>query len=150
MISSGGFSTLEAIAKKRADDRDGGLYEFLSGDGMVRVPTVESIAEQEKLVGGKDRYYPSQSAKTLLKDFFELNPPKHLDSSNPTTSFSSDQMIQFARAVGLEVSLASYRMLEDLLLKARVGGGDQPVGSSLFLGRSPFPSFGGSSCRFKA
>ena len=33
-------------------------------------------------------------------------------------------MIQFTRAVGLEVSLASYGMLEDLLLKTRVGGGD--------------------------
>ena len=29
-FTSGGFSTLEAIGKKRADDRDGGLYEFSS------------------------------------------------------------------------------------------------------------------------
>ena len=54
-------------------------------------------------------------------------------------------MIQFARAVGLEVSLASNGMLEDLLLKARVGGGDQPVGSRHSIGRSPFPSVAGSS-----
>ena len=44
-----------------------------------------------------------------------MNPPTHLDPSHPTTSFSPDQLIQFARAVGLEVSLASYSMLEDLL-----------------------------------
>ena len=38
-------------------------------------------------------------------------------------------MIQFAPAVGLEVSLDSYGMSEDLLLEARVGGRAQPVGS---------------------
>ena len=54
-------------------------------------------------------------------------------------------MIQFARAVGLEVSLASYGMLEDLLLKARVDDGVQPSGSRHSLGRSSFPSVAGSS-----
>ena len=128
------------FAKKRADERDGGLLELSSGDGMVRVPQVETIVEQERVGGRKSRYYPSQSTKSLLKDFFELNPPTHLDPSHPTTSFSADQMIQFARAVGLEVSLASYGMLEDLLLKARFGGGDQPVESHDSIGRSPFAS----------
>ena len=80
-----------------------------------------------------------------MKDFFELNPPTHLDPSHPTTSFSADQMIQFARGVGLEVSLASHGMLEDLLLKVRVGGGVQPVGPRHSVGRSPFPSVAGSS-----
>ena len=144
-FTSGGFSTLEAIAKRRADERDRGLFELSSGDGMVRVPQVEPIVEEERVGGERSRYYPSQSAKSLLKDFFELNPPTHLDPSHPTTSFSADQMIQFARAVGLEVSLASYGMLEDMLLKARVGGGVQPVGSSNSIGRSPFPSVAGSS-----
>ena len=36
-------------------------------------------------------------------------------------------------------------MLEGLLLKARVGGGDQPVGLRHSIGRSPFPSVVGSS-----
>ena len=54
-------------------------------------------------------------------------------------------MIHFARALGLEVSLASYGMLEDLLLKARVGGGVQPVESRHSIGTSPFPSVAGSS-----
>ena len=31
-------------------------------------------------------------------------------------------------------------MLEDLLLKTRFGGGDQPVKSRHSIGRSPFPS----------
>ena len=144
-FTSGGFSTLEAIAKKRADERDGGLFELSSGDGMVRVPRVESIVEEKRVGGEKSRYYPSQSAKSVLKDFFELNPPTHLGPSHPTNSFSADQMIQFARAVGLEVSLASYGMLEDLLLKTRVGGGDQPVGWRFSIGKSPFPSVAGSS-----
>ena len=144
-FTSGGFSTLEAIAKKRADERDRGLFEVSSGGGMFRVPQVESIVGEERVGAERGRYYPSQSAKSLLKDFFELNPPTHLDPNHQTTSFSADQMIQFARAVGLEVSLASYGMLEDLLLKARVGGGVQPVGSRHSIGRSPFPSVGGSS-----
>ena len=54
-------------------------------------------------------------------------------------------MIQFARVMGLEVSLASYGMLEDLLLKARGGGGYQSVESRHSIGRSPFPSVAGSS-----
>ena len=111
---------------------------------MVRIPPVESFVGQEGVRGGKGKYYPSPSAKRLLKAFFELNPPTHLVPSHPTTSFSADQMIQFARAVGLEVSLASYGMLEDLLLKARVGGGDQTVGSRHSIGRSLFPSVAGS------
>ena len=54
-----------------------------------------------------------------------MNPPTNLDPSHATTSFSADQMIQFARAVGLEVSLASYSMPEDLLLKVR--GAVEPI-----------------------
>ena len=144
-FTSGGFSTLEAIAKGRAEERDGGLYQLSSGDGVVRVPQVESIVEQERVGGEKSRYYPSQSANSLLRDLFELNPPTHLDPSHTTTSSSADQMIQFARAVGLEVSLPSYGMLEDWSLTARVGGGDQPVGSRHSIGRSPLASVVGSS-----
>ena len=54
-FTSGGFSTLEDIPKKRADDRDGGLYGFSSGVDKVRVPPVESIVEQEEISGGKNR-----------------------------------------------------------------------------------------------
>ena len=54
-------------------------------------------------------------------------------------------MIQFARALGLEVSLASYSMLGDLLLKARGGSGAYPVTSRYPTGTSPFPSVVGSS-----
>ena len=54
-------------------------------------------------------------------------------------------MIQFARAVGLEVSLASYSMLEDLLLKARRGSGDLFGTARYPAGRSPFPNVAGST-----
>ena len=74
-----------------------------------------------------------------------MNPPTHIDPSHTTTSFSADQLIQFARAVGLEVSLASYSMFEDLLLKARGGSRVHPVTSRYPAAQSPFPSVAGSS-----
>ena len=53
---------------------------------------------------------------------------------------SSDQMIQFARAIGLEVSLATFGMLEDVLLKiGRKTGrnvGEKGSGRSVSLSRS--------------
>ena len=54
-FTTGGFSTLEAIAKKRADERDRALFELSSGDGMVRVPQVESIVEEETIGGERSR-----------------------------------------------------------------------------------------------
>ena len=74
-----------------------------------------------------------------------MNSPTHLDPSHPTTSFSADQKIKFAWAVGLEVSLASYSMLEDLLLKAGGGSGAHAMTTRYTAGRSPFPSAAGSS-----
>ena len=115
------------------------------GDGMVRIPPVDEMFGQEVAPKERTRYYTSQSAESLLKDCFEMNPPTHLDPSHPTTGYSADQMIQFALAVGLEVSLASYSMLDDLLLKARGGSGVHPATSRYHAGRSPFPSVAGSS-----
>ena len=53
-------------------------------------------------------------------------------------------MIRLARDVGLEVSLASYSMLEVLLMKARARSGGQLVTSRYLAGSSPFLSVGGS------
>ena len=88
----------------------------------------------------EDEVLPQSVGEKFAEDRFELNPPTHLDPTHPTTSFSSDQMIQFARAAGLEVSLAFYSMLEDLLSKARGGSGAHPLMSRIPSGRSPFPS----------
>ena len=144
-MTSGGFSTLEGIARRQADERFAGVRVGSEGEGMVRIPPVDEMLRQEVAPKERTRYYPSQSAKSLLKECFEMNPPTHLDPSHPTTSFSADQMIQFARAVGLEVSLASYSMLEDLLLKAREGSRAPAMTSRYTAGRSPFPSVAGSS-----
>ena len=139
------LSTLEGSARRQADERFVGTRVDDEGEGMVRVPSVDEMFGQEAAPKEKTRYYPSQSAKSLLKGCFEMNPPTHLDPSHPTISFSAGQMIQFARAVGLEVSLASYSMLEDLLLKARGGSRVHPVTSRYPAGHSPFPSVAGSS-----
>ena len=108
----------------------------VSSDGVVRVPTVGSSGGLPDTNAARTKYYPSQSAKSLLKDFFEQNPPTRLDATHQTTNFSADQMIQFARAVGLVVSLASFGMLEDLHLKAnligRNGGGGRASSRSAF------------------
>ena len=144
-VTSGEFSALEGFAQHQSDGGFAGTRMGVGGEGMVRIPLVDEMSGQEVVLKKRTRYYPSQLAKSLLKDCFELNPPTHLDPSHPTTSFSADQMIQFARAVGLEVSLASYNMIEDMLLKARGFSGAHTVTSRYPAGRSPFPSVAGSS-----
>ena len=91
----------------------------------------------------RSSFYPSQSAKTLLKEFFELNPPTHLDPTHQTARLSSNQMIPFARFVGLEVVLASYGLLEDLLMKSGIENW-RSVGPA-DGGRSHYPSQCGST-----
>ena len=83
-------------------------------------PAVSGATVRPGLGAGRSKYYPSESARTLLKECFADTPPVQLDPHQQVTGMSSDQMIQFARAVGLEVSLANFGMLEDVLLK--IGG----------------------------
>ena len=112
-----GTSELESIARRRVDNLGGGrFFEAVESD----VPGVSGASVQRGLGGGRSKYYPSESARTLLKECFADNPPVQLDPHQQLTGLSSDQMIQFARAVGLEVSLATFGMLEDVLLK--IGG----------------------------
>ena len=99
------LSELEMMARAKAQEL-GPDSHVVSSDGMVRVPTVGSSGGLPDANAVRTKYYPSQSAKSSLEDFFEHNPPTHLDATHQTASFSADQMIQFARAVGLEVSLA--------------------------------------------
>ena len=114
------------------------------GEGTVRITPVDEMFVQEATPKEKTKGYCSQSAKSLLKEYFEVNPPTHLDPSHPTTSFSADQMIHFARVVGLETTLASYSMLKDLLLTARGGTRAYTVTWRYPAGKSPFPSVAGS------
>ena len=89
---------------------------------------------------GRSKYYPSESARTLLKECFADNPPVQLDHHQQLTGLSSDQMNQFARACGLEIFLATFGMLEDVLLK--IGGkagrnvGEKGSGLSASLSRA--------------
>ena len=130
-----GLPELEMMARAKAQELVPDSH-VVSSDGMVRVPTVGSSGGLPDANAVRTKYYPSQSAKSLLKDFFEHNPPNHLDAAHLTTSFSADQMIQFARVVVLEVSLASFGMLKDLLLKAnligRGGSGGKASSRSVF------------------
>ena len=112
-----GTSELESIARRRVDNLGGGrFFEAVESN----LPAVSGASVQPGLGGGRSKYYPSESARTLLKECFADNPPVQLDPHQQLTGLSSDQMIQFARAVGLEVSLATFGMLEDVLLK--IGG----------------------------
>ena len=112
-----GTSELESIARRRVDNLSGGrVFEVVESD----LPAVSGATAQPGLGVGRSKYYPSESARTLLKECFADNPPVQLDPHQQLTGMSSDQMIQFARAVGLEVSLATFGMLEDVLLT--IGG----------------------------
>ena len=100
-VTSSGFSALEGFDQRQADGRFAGTRVGDEGEGMVRIPPVDEMFGKEAAPKERTKYYPSQSAKSLLKECFELNPPTHLGPILPTTSFSAGQMIQFARAVGL-------------------------------------------------
>ena len=99
-VTSGGFLTLEGIAGRQADERFVGTRVGDEREDMVRVPPVKEMFLKESSTKERTKYHLSQSGKSLLKAYFDLNPPTHLDPSHGTISFSADQMIQFARAVG--------------------------------------------------
>ena len=107
-------SELESIARRRADD----VSERRVHEAAVMGLTCSSGTTVQHGGGtGRSKYYPSDSARTLLKECFADNPPLQLDPHQQLTEMSSDQMIQLARAIGLEVSLATLGVLEDVLLK---------------------------------
>ena len=70
-----------------------------------------------------------------------LNPATVLDPGHTTTNLSANQLIQFVRAVDLEVVLASYLLLQDLLVRSR---GVAAVSSRWVSRRSLLLSFLGS------
>ena len=75
-------------------------------------------SEKQRGMGkGCTKYYPSDSTRKILKECFAENPATYIDPHQQNTGLNADQMIHFAGAVGLEVSLAAFAMLEDLLLK---------------------------------
>ena len=137
-VTSGGFSILESFSRSQADERVVGAGIDEEEEGILRILPLDVLFGHEAMPKQRTKFYLSLSAESLLKDCFEQNSPTHLDPSYPTTSFSANQMIQFARAVRLEVSLASFSLLEDLMLKARGGSGVYPVTSRYPAGKSLF------------
>ena len=112
-----GTSQLESIARRRV--RDVSERRVCEAAGLD-LPGSSGTTVQPGLGAGRSKYYPSESARTLLKECLADNPPVQLDPHQQLTGMSSDQMIQFARAIGLEVSLATFGLLGDVLLK--IGG----------------------------
>ena len=96
-----GTSELESIARSRVGDVSERRVCEASG---LDLPGSSGATVQPGLGAGRSKYYPSESARTLLKEGFAANPPVQLDPHQQLTGMSSDQMIQFARAIGLEVS----------------------------------------------
>ena len=132
-----GTSELESIARKRVDVVGG--ERIWEAAGLV-LPGSSGTTVQHGLGKGRSKFYPSESARTLFKECFADNPPVQLNPQQQLTGMSSDQMIQFARAIRLEVSLATFGVLEDLLLK--IGGkagkhvGDKSSGQSGSISRA--------------
>ena len=100
--------------------------------GFELFPREELISDENFFKWSK--FYPRQFAKTFLKGFFELNPATVSDPGHTTTSLSANQMIQFARAVGVEVTFASYGLLQDILIRSQ---GISAVGLRGVAGRLP-------------
>ena len=132
-----GTSELESIARRRVGDLSRGR---VCETAESHVPGFSGATVQPGLGAGRSKYYPSESARTLLKECFADNPPVQLDPQQQLTGLSSDQMIHFARAIGLQVSLATFGMLEDVFLKIgkKTGRnvGDKGSGRSVSLSRS--------------
>ena len=132
-----GTSELESIARRRVGDLSGGrVCETAESD----LPGFSGGTVQPGLGAGRSKYHPSESARTLLKECFADDPPVQLDPHQQLTGMSSDQMIQFDRAVGLEVSLAIFGLLEYVLLKigrkTEKNVGEKGSGKSVSLSRS--------------
>ena len=70
-LTSGGYSTLQGIARRQADERFVDTRMGDEGEGMVRVPPVEEMFLQESSTKERRKYYPSQSVKSLLKEYFD-------------------------------------------------------------------------------
>ena len=144
-VTSGGFSSLEGIVRRQADERFVGARIDQEGEGMVCIPPVGQVVWARSHTEGEEKIITQSVGEKFAERFCKICPPTNLDPSYLTPSFNADQINQIAQTIGLDVTLASYTMLEDLLLKARGGSVAHPVRSGHPAGSSPFPSFAGSS-----
>ena len=110
MTTEIGLSEVDAMFGQRTSTGRVGMPLFNGTSFCFELPPREELSVHGNLPQ-RSKYCLNQSAKTLLNDFFELNHPIVLDHGHTTTSLSAEQIIQFARAVGLELTLASYGLL---------------------------------------
>ena len=89
-------STSAMVSEIGLPEKDASVGQGTSS-GRVDAPTlceatlVFELPSREELVSGakfskRSKYYPRQSAKTSMKDFFELKPPAVLDARHTTTN----------------------------------------------------------------
>ena len=69
------LSNFDAMVGQCSSFRQAGLSKNPVGVAGNDMPPLEELTAAEKF-SERSRYYPSQSANTLLKEFFELNPPQ--------------------------------------------------------------------------
>ena len=123
LVDLGGDSVAELLVQRLDVVQLRRLDHLICMLEICTLKFIEGGADCTRGLTGRQKYYPSQSTKIMLKNFFETNLSAILCHGQTTTSLSPDQMVQFAGAVGLEVTLASYALLEELKLQARVVGG---------------------------
>ena len=117
-------------------------------DGFVGVEAIGSSSSATAVEAVRTKVYPTQSKKGLLKESFEPNTTTHLDPAYQATSFFGGSIDSICEGgeLGGELSLASFGMLEDLLLKAKLLGGKRKCGESVwkvsFLWSCRYCSFG--------
>ena len=111
------LSGLEAMVGENSDEMSPRLKDDSTG-GLVRMPNVGPFTVPPVVEAARRKCYLSQLVVNALTDLLELNPTIQLDQAHRTTSFAEDQTLQFERAVGSEVSLFSFGMLEDILVKS--------------------------------
>ena len=95
----------------------------------------------------------SGPSRSLLKKYFDQNPPVELSKDHTTVAFSEEQVYNLIRVACDETAHASFEMMSGLLQRAsRLPGGSvpqpqsqRPQPSSRFRAATPLPSLAGSS-----
>ena len=100
-----GTSELKSIAWRRADKLSETKFY---GNGQMGFLSLAEVATQQEMNTRCSKLCSIDSARTLLKECFADNPPVRLDPYQHFTGMSWDQIIQFARAIGLEVPLTTF------------------------------------------
>ena len=136
MVTEIGPSEMDAMVLQGTSGRRVGALRLCDATSAFKLPPREELVSGKKF-SERSNLYACQSAKTWLRDFFELISPTVWHSGHNTTSHSAHQMDQFALSVGFEVEFAYHELLEDLLVPSR---GICAIGLRGGPGRSPCPS----------